>query len=157
MDASNNRDNSNSRTMLHFRGWTRPGGWPRRRYGPRDIQLLLRHCSQKWRVYRLETLCPPEWNSKNNYKILYPLYFRYRTLCSSVPDPNTNTDPPNPHVYWTPGSGSGSNWQRYGSGSFYHQAKYVKKNDASYCFQTFYWLLIYIWIIIYMYVHQVIS
>ncbi len=38
-----------------------------------------------------------------------------------LPDP----DPPDPHVFGPPGSGSTS--QRYGSGSFYHQAKIVRK------------------------------
>ncbi len=44
-------------------------------------------------------------------------------ILSSVPDP----DPPDPHVFGPPGSGSIS--QRYGSrsGSFYHQAKIVRK------------------------------
>ncbi len=42
---------------------------------------------------------------------------------SSVPDPNP--DPPDPHVFGPPGSFS----HRYGSrsGSFYHQAKIVRK------------------------------
>ncbi len=42
---------------------------------------------------------------------------------SSVADP----DPPDPHVFKPPGSGSTS--QRYGSGSgsFYHHAKIVRK------------------------------
>jgi hypothetical protein len=35
------------------------------------------------------------------------------------------TDPPDPHVFGPPGSGSIS--QRYGSGSLYHQAKMVRK------------------------------
>jgi hypothetical protein len=39
----------------------------------------------------------------------------------SVADP----DPPDPHVFGPPGSGSNS--QRYGSGSFYHHAKIVRK------------------------------
>ncbi len=34
-------------------------------------------------------------------------------------------DPPDSHVFWPPGSGSIS--QRYGSGSFYHHAKIVRK------------------------------
>jgi len=38
-----------------------------------------------------------------------------------VPDP----DPPDPNVFGPSGSGSIS--QRYGSGSFYHQAKLVRK------------------------------
>ncbi len=48
---------------------------------------------------------------------------------TSVVDPNP--DPPDPHVFGPPGSGSIS--QRYGSGSgsgsgsFYHQAKKVRK------------------------------
>jgi hypothetical protein len=40
---------------------------------------------------------------------------------SSVVDP----DPPDPHVFGP--SGSGSTSQRYGSGSFYHHAKIVRK------------------------------
>ncbi len=49
----------------------------------------------------------------------------------SVADPNTDPDPPDPHAFGPPGSGSGSISQRYGcgseSGSFYHQAKKVRK------------------------------
>jgi hypothetical protein len=50
-------------------------------------------------------------------------------VISSVPDPNP--DPPDPRVFWPPGSGSTS--QRYGSGSdsgsgsFYHHAKIIRK------------------------------
>jgi len=36
-------------------------------------------------------------------------------------------DPPDPHVFGPPGSGSGFTSQRYGSGSFYHQAKKIRK------------------------------
>jgi hypothetical protein len=47
----------------------------------------------------------------------------------SVPDLDQNLDPPDPHVFRPPRSGSTS--QRYGSGSgsgsFYHQAKIVRK------------------------------
>ncbi len=39
-----------------------------------------------------------------------------RSNLTSVPD----LDPPDPHVFGTPGSGSGSISQRYGSGSFFH-------------------------------------
>jgi hypothetical protein len=42
---------------------------------------------------------------------------------AGVADPNP--DPPDPHVFEPPGSGSIS--QRYGSGSFYHHAKIVRK------------------------------
>ncbi len=55
----------------------------------------------------------------------------FSTLRTSVPDtdPNPDPDPLDPHVFWHPGSGSGSTSQRYGSGSrsFYHQAKKVRK------------------------------
>jgi hypothetical protein len=44
---------------------------------------------------------------------------------SSVADPDP--DPPDSHVFGPPGSVSGSISQRYGSGSFYHQAKIVRK------------------------------
>ncbi len=42
-------------------------------------------------------------------------------------DPDPNPDLSDPHVFGRPGSGSGSDSQRYGSGSFYHQAKIVRK------------------------------
>ncbi len=58
----------------------------------------------------------------------------------SVPYP----DPPDPRVFWPPGSGSTS--QRYGSGSgsgsgsFYHHAKIIRKilNPTMWLFLTFY-------------------
>jgi hypothetical protein len=62
----------------------------------------------------------------------FKFWIRYRSCLSglqssSVADP----DPPDPHVFGPPGSGSGSISQRYGpvsgSGSFYHQAKKVRK------------------------------
>jgi hypothetical protein len=40
-------------------------------------------------------------------------------------DPNPDPDSPDPHVFEPPGSGSII--QRYGSGSFYHHAKIVRK------------------------------
>jgi hypothetical protein len=51
------------------------------------------------------------------------LTLSYGTNAYSVPDP------PDPHVFGPPGSGSGSTSQRYGSGSgsFYHLAKIVRK------------------------------
>ncbi len=49
----------------------------------------------------------------------------FRILKTSVPDPNP--DPTDPYVFWPPGSGSGSTSQRYGPGSFYHDAKIVRK------------------------------
>jgi hypothetical protein len=46
-------------------------------------------------------------------------------LLTSVAD--SNPDPSDPYVFGPPGSGSGSICQRHGSGSFYHQAKIVRK------------------------------
>jgi hypothetical protein len=46
---------------------------------------------------------------------------------TSVADPNQ--DPPDPYVFGPPGSGSSS--QRNGSGSFYHQAKIIRKTLIS--------------------------
>ncbi len=43
----------------------------------------------------------------------------------SIADPNP--DPLKPYVFWPPGSGSRTGSQRYGSGSFYHEAKIVSK------------------------------
>ncbi len=50
---------------------------------------------------------------------------RKLSLTFSVPDPDLNPDSHDPHVFGHPGSGSTS--QRYGSGSFYYQAKIVRK------------------------------
>ncbi len=51
-----------------------------------------------------------------------------------------------PYVFGPPGSTSGSISQRYGSWSFYHQAKIVRKKNIdwfdSYCFVTSLWLFI---------------
>jgi hypothetical protein len=45
---------------------------------------------------------------------------RTATFCLSGSVADSNPDPPDPHVFGPPGSGYIS--QRYGSGSFYHQA-----------------------------------
>jgi hypothetical protein len=44
---------------------------------------------------------------------------------TSVPDPNP--DPPDPRVFWPPGSESTSHMYGSGSGSFYHHAKIIRK------------------------------
>jgi hypothetical protein len=51
----------------------------------------------------------------------------FNQVLSSVPD--LDPDPPDPHVFGPSGFGSGSITQRYGSGSgsFYQQAKLVRK------------------------------
>ncbi len=48
---------------------------------------------------------------------------RAKLLPASVADPDSNLDPdpPDPHVFGTPGSGSNS--QTFGSGSFNHHEK----------------------------------
>jgi hypothetical protein len=58
------------------------------------------------------------------FKILHPTpsYPHPIFLPTSVADPDLN---PDPHVFGPPGSGSIS--QSYGSGSFYHLAKIVRK------------------------------
>jgi hypothetical protein len=61
----------------------------------------------------------------------------------SVTDPDPNPDPLDPNVFGTPGSVSGPISHRYGSGSgsFYHQAKIVRKTlIPTFCdfFLTFY-------------------
>jgi hypothetical protein len=45
----------------------------------------------------------------------------------SVLDPDPNPDPPDPRVFWPPGSGSTSQRNGSGSGSFYHHAKIITK------------------------------
>jgi hypothetical protein len=54
-------------------------------------------------------------------------YIEYSLWVTSLadPDPNLYPDPPDPHVFGPPRSGSIG--QRYGSGSFYHHAKTVRK------------------------------
>ncbi len=47
-----------------------------------------------------------------------------------------NQDPPDPHVFGPPGSGSINQMYRSGSGSLYHHAKIVLKNLDSYYFVT---------------------
>ncbi len=64
--------------------------------------------------------------------LLWPTYC---TFWSSVADSDPN--PPDPHVFGPPGSGSGSISQRYGSESFYHYANIVRKTFIS----TVFWLL----------------
>ncbi len=59
---------------------------------------------------------------------------RDERLPGSVADPNP--DPPDPHVFGPPGSGSIS--QRYGSGSFYHHAKIVRQT----LIPTIFWLFL---------------
>ncbi len=58
---------------------------------------------------------------------------------------NSRTSVGDPYVFGPPGSASGSVGHKYesGSGSFYHQAKIVRKNLAFYCFVTSLWLFIF--------------
>ncbi len=51
------------------------------------------------------------------FAIGIPKPYRYRRSSIADPDLNPDSDPPDPHVFGPPGSGSGSIRQRYGSGS----------------------------------------
>ncbi len=75
---------------------------------------------------------------KSHYeRILYPLDVFEKEEASKVREDKemkakvtisvAEQDPSDPYVFGPPGSGSGSISQKYGSGSFYHQAKIVRK------------------------------
>ncbi len=84
------------------------------------------------------------------YFIIFLLYWSLSgvsCLVISVPDP------PDPHVFWPPGSGSIS--QRYGSGSFHHHAKIVRKTLITSVLWPF--LTFYLWKIMSRYHQKVIS
>jgi hypothetical protein len=52
----------------------------------------------------------------------------YKNDCAKIANPVVNlqiSPDPDPRVFWPPGSGSTS--QKYGSGSFYHHAKIIRK------------------------------
>ncbi len=72
-------------------------------------------------VIRSSSAYPHNFFLHDRYSVFFLL------LGTSVPDlePNPDPDPPDPHVFGPPGSGSIS--QRYGSGSLYQQAKIVRK------------------------------
>jgi hypothetical protein len=55
------------------------------------------------------------------------LYFLFSGSSVADTDPNPDPDQPDLHVFGSPGTGSGYIRKRYGSGSFYHQAKIVRK------------------------------
>ncbi len=56
---------------------------------------------------------------------LLPIQLWWVPISVADPDPNLDPDPPEPHVFGPPGSGSIS--QRYGFGSFCHHAKKERK------------------------------
>jgi hypothetical protein len=56
-------------------------------------------------------------------KTLLKSKIKKASVADPNPDPNPDLDPPDPHVFGPPGSGSTN--QRYGS--FYHHAKIVRK------------------------------
>ncbi len=62
--------------------------------------------------------------ARKNERLLF-IIVEFSVPATSVPDPNP--DPPDPHVFGPPGSGSGLISQRCGSGSFYQQAKIARK------------------------------
>ncbi len=109
------------------------------------VQKKLLISCQKIRVGS-EIRDPDSKNSQKNldsYCFVTSLWLFIFEPNSSVADP----DPPDPHVFGPPRSGSGSTSQRYrsgscsGSGSFYHRANIVRKTlipTILWLFLTFY-------------------
>jgi hypothetical protein len=92
------------------------GKWARFGYLNAEIFLSSRSCRN------LVILCSRGTTARSLAALTYRKSNNFLTLPPGVPDPNPE---PDPHVFGPPGSGSTS--QRYGSGSFYHQAKIVRK------------------------------
>jgi hypothetical protein len=91
-------------------------------------QLLRTGTTNLHRYDKIRTIyCKKENTIKETRCSKAPLihYCTLSTPETNVTDPDPNPDPPDPHVFGPPGSGSTS--QRYGSGSFYHHAKIVRK------------------------------
>ncbi len=102
--------------------------WPSR-WNHMDSQPV--HCTQIAKGLLKIASISDGWGRGPAVVVFSQIHKIYGTY-PSVPDP---TDP---HVFGPPGSGSGSTSQRYGSGSFYHQAKMALKTLMS----TFLWLLL---------------
>ncbi len=87
------------------------------------ITVPFRWGRQDWQQEKAENSA----TGKANHHVLQGKV--QRDLLASIPNPDS--DPPDPRVFWPPGSGSTS--QRYGSGSgigsgsFYHHAKIIRK------------------------------
>ncbi len=124
-----------SYNMPSTRGATyfRSTSWSSSTSGPRGLRLPWSFPGRGWPLsgQRWVPWCRFSTPTKPNHG------FCKRRVHTSVPDPYPNQDPLDPHVFQPPGSGSTS--QRYGSGSgsFYHQAKLVKKT----LIPTVLWLL----------------
>jgi hypothetical protein len=84
---------------------------------------LFKRCRSGFTEYRSGFLlfCKPSGKQRDQPFVQNIKSHNVFFLSGSVPDP----DPPDPHVFGPPGSRSTS--QRYGSGSFYHHAKIVRK------------------------------
>jgi hypothetical protein len=91
-----------------------------------SLKCKLYGCGSSINLFRgyhplcsLDASCPPASSGSRTSTYLCVLHV---ILPSSVADPDPNPDPPDPRVFWPPGSRSIS--QRYGSGygsgSFYH-------------------------------------
>ncbi len=107
-----------------------------------DRMAWTRWSSTIWRSFSSQTTRQP---SSGRFSVGLII------VISSVADP----DPPDPHVFGPPGSGSTS--QRYGSGSgsFYHHAQIVRKI----LIPTIFWLFLtfYLWKTMYLYLQKVLS
>ncbi len=84
------------------------------------------------------------WQALLATNILFTfLPYSFISVLASVAD--TEPVPQDLYLFGPPGSKSGSNSTRYGSGSrsFYNQAKLVRKTLHSFCFVTSFWLFIF--------------
>ncbi len=90
------------------------------------------------------------WQARKRFRLLI-IKDEKKIITGSVPDPDPK--PPDPRVFWPPGSESTR--QRYGSGSFYHHAKIIRKTLNP----TILWLFLtfYLWKIMYKYLQKVTS
>ncbi len=66
--------------------------------------------------------------SSNTVPFSTHLFSQWSIVNTSVADPDPDPDPSDSYVFGPPGSGFGSISQMYGSGSFYHQSKIVRKS-----------------------------
>jgi len=104
-----------------FTLWTKVGLCGRRRYRrTRPDQT----CTTNSQTTLLGSPARTRVKSVNWLKVPMRFFIIYKSLNSSVADPDPN---PDPRVFGPPGSGSGS-CSGSGSGSFYHHAKIVRKH-----------------------------
>ncbi len=83
--------------------------------------------SSLWRRTMLWMRCPISCFFLTKQEVISFKCYKKPLQASSVADPDSNPDPSYPNFFGPPGSGYGSISQRHGSGSFYLQAKIVRK------------------------------